>query len=103
MSVTVEQLAAYVGADPERDEDALTDALAVANALVGQALTDPWRAVPSTVFDECVKRAGYNLFKQGGSTESGMFNGADGQPVAGIANDPLQKCWILIKRYTNRV
>ena len=103
MTVTVEQLATYVGASADRDSQELTRVLALAQALVEQALANPWREVPESVVDECVLRTGYSLFKQGGNTETGMFNGADGNAVPGVANDPLRKSWELIKRYINRV
>lgn len=103
MTVTVEQLANYCGADAVRDEDDLTRALAVADALVENVFLTPWRPVPEVVFDECVLRTGYSIFKQGGTSEGGLFNNADGTGVPGVANDPLRKSWDLIKRYTNRV
>ena len=103
MTVSVEQLADYVGADSERDADDLTRALAVADALVRQALEGAWRGVPDAIYDECVLRTGYNIFKQGGTTDTGMFNNADGTGLPGVANDPLRKSWDLIKRYINRV
>lgn len=103
MAITVEQLAAYCGADPVRDVDDLTRALAVADALVGNVFEPAWRVVPEVVYDECVLRTGYSIFKQGGTSEGGLFNNADGTGVPGVANDPLRKSWDLIKRYTNRV
>ena len=103
MTVTTEQLAAYIGADMSRDAGELGRALVLSTALVSQALANPWRAVPEAVRDECVLRTGYSIFNQGGTNNEGMFNGADGTPTIGVANDPLRKSWDLIKRYTNRV
>lgn len=103
MAVTVEQAADYIGADAVRDVDAVTRALGVAEALVTQALAGAWRPMPDVVRDECVLRTAYSIFKQGGTNEGGLFNGADGTAVPGQPNDPLRKSRDLISHYVDRL
>lgn len=103
MPITVEQAAEYIGADPVRDADKVTRALGVAEALVSQALAGAWRSVPTVIRDECVLRTAYSIFKQGGSGEGGLFNGADGTAVPGQPNDPLRKSRDLISHYVDRL
>lgn len=101
--VTVETLSEYAGADLLRDSDSLTRALAVAVALVDSAFESAWRPVPEAIRDEVVLRTAFNIFKQGGTDTGNSFVSAEGNGLPGVANDPLQKSWPLIKRYINRV
>lgn len=104
MAIELDALATYVGATLPRDETELQDALDVASLLVSQALGNPWREVPTEVLDECVRRTAKGIWKaRDVSGNTGMLTGADGTPYVGVANDPLQKSWVLIKRYTDRL
>lgn len=101
--VTVEQLATRCGTTVARDEDELTRALAFATAEVDRILATAWRPVPDVVRDECVLRTGYGIYKQAKTNDGGNFLTADGSAVPGVANDPMRKAWVLLKRYINRV
>src|SRR6478735_7245328 len=102
MTVTLQELAKYLGADPVRDEDELTRVSAVANALVDRVVATAWRPVPDAISDEAFYRTAYSVYKMGGTSESGSFLAADGQPVPGVAMDPLHKSWNLLKPYVDR-
>lgn len=103
MAVTLQALAKYLGADPVRDADELARVSAVANALVDRLVSQAWREVPQAISDEAFYRTAYSVYKMGGTTESGSFLAADGQPAPGVAMDPLHKSWNLLKPYVDRV
>lgn len=103
MAVSVEQLAARCGTTVARSEVELDRALALASALVTDAFAQPRKPVPDEVWDECVLRVAYSVYKKTSSQDSGTTLNADGTAVPGVANDPLRTAWPLIKRYVHRV
>lgn len=102
--ITVEQAARYCGVEGQGLDDEIFRCLTIANDMVEQAIGNAWRTVPGPLEDECVLRATYAVWKQQTSLEgSTSFVLPDGSALPGVPNDPLRKCWEILKRYVDRV
>ena len=99
--ITATDLATRVGGGTTAEHES---ALAVGKAAVDTFVSGAWRPVPEAILDECYLRAATAVFKGAKSQESGSMLGADGTISGGfIANDPLRKCYDMLKRYVKRV
>ena len=106
MTVSLDQLANYIGASRPDDDEALERVFTAARVELERALEDNWRPMPESDQDECFLRIAANLFRSGkaGGMDSGGFQlGANNVPTGAVANDPLQKAWPIINRYRSRL
>lgn len=96
MSVTVEELRAYVGTD--EDSEFVDDCLATGQALVTRFVGTA--TVPTAVLDNAVLIAASEIFHRRSSPQGVMQMAlADGVAPVRAAKDPLSACYPILQAY----